>query len=466
MNNNGHKQHRHRACRSAHSTLIVMLSMSAAALLAACGSSSSTRSASASKPPAVSTRTNATSTAAASTTAAATTIPPSGSVLLTVSQANDVCASAFGQGWQTLDDLHGGHLLPGGRVALLCAPQQSAQSQGPSPEAYAVYDLIGRDVVWQADLTNLATDPQNGPDAFFGMDHLFLISQKTTPAQGLQSASTAYTLTARDLITGATDWSTAIGTEDPTVGLNVSEGVSGIPAHPQTVVLSYPDGTSAYDASTGARLWHTANGYLTPASGSYVTAGVVEIDGYQDNDYNQHLTGFDAATDRQVWDLHFPSSCQPDTDGQYLVGDVEWEFSSSCFEEHNVATGALLAERQFPSSWQNVEATPGGVAEWDGTNLAFYTTSNLKTPVWSVPSGQTTPQAISGAHMLVDAPSGSLVLDNSSGAITAHVPASFDTSSLTPQGNGGPVVDGLVESIAEDGDTAVLELDPPKLPPR
>jgi hypothetical protein len=198
------------------------------------------------------------------------------------------------------------------------------------------------------------------------------------------------------------------------------------------------------------------------ADGSYVTAGISELgDGS-----NQHITGFNAATERQVWDLSLPTPCEPEPDGQYVLGTIEWQLSTSCFEEHDVVTGALLAKRQFPSQWQNVAGRPGAVAEWDGSKLAFYATSNLTTPVWSQPAGSTTPQAISGGHLLVDAPSGSLILDNASGAITAQVPAGFDTSNLVPQGDGGPVVDGLVESIAENGDTAVLELDPPKLPPR
>jgi hypothetical protein len=35
-----------------------------------------------------------------------------GTILLTVRQANDICANTFGPGWQPFDDLHGGNRCP------------------------------------------------------------------------------------------------------------------------------------------------------------------------------------------------------------------------------------------------------------------------------------------------------------------------------------------------------------------
>jgi hypothetical protein len=111
-----------------------------------------------------------------------------------------------------------------------------------------------------------------------------------------------------------------------------------------------------------------------------------------------------------------------------------------------------------------VAYSPEGIAEYDGSKLALYKVSDLKTPTWSQKAGDTTPRAVASGHILVDAPSGSLVLSSSDGSITAHVPTSFDDGGLVTQdlAAGGYVVDGLVESISESGDTAVLELDSPQ----
>ena len=344
----------------------------------------------------------------------------------------------------------GGDLLSGGRIALSCV------AVGGSGMQVVVYDLLHDTVVWQADLSSY------GVTGFAGT-HLLLISSTTAPAQGLEGASTSYTLTARNLATGAIDWQANMGTTDPTQNTSFAEGPSGVPGHANDVVISSRGGTSAYDASTGAPVWHTKNTYLSEASGGYVTDNIVEVNGYQDNDYGQHLTGLDAQTGHVAWDLRLPSACGPDTAGVYLMGATEWQFGSSCFEEHNVGGGHLIAEQQFPSSWQNVASSPAGIAEYDGTNLALYKVTDLKAAVWTEKAGDTTPRAVSSGHILVDAPSGTLVLSGTDGSITAHVPTSFDDGSLVTQGlGGGYVTDGLVEAISEGGDTAVLELDAPQ----
>lgn len=341
-----------------------------------------------------------------------------------------------------------GTLVPGGLLVLPCAPDPSSPSS-----ILVAFDLFRRDIAWRWSLA--------GYDSFtFGTSHVFLISHVTTPATGLQSAKTAYTLTAVSLATGGKSWSAPYQAASPDDGdtqvTGLTEGPSGIAAHPQSVVLTYL-GTSAYDAQTGASLWHIPTEFDTLANGSYGTTGVIEVYGYQDNYYDSHITGFDAPNGRQRWDLRLPVACsggeEPEDD--VFAGVTEWEFSDSCEEAHDVATGKLVDDRAYPSSWQSVAATPTAVLAYDGTHLSYFVRPDLRRPAWSKPAGTTTALAVSAGHVLVDAPSGLLVLSTADGSITATVSAAFTGSGHYT------VVDGLVAQGEIDGTTSVLELDPP-----
>jgi hypothetical protein len=343
-----------------------------------------------------------------------------------------------------------GTLTPGGLLVLDCYPDSNATNS-----TLIAFNLFTRTAAWQFSLP--------GDDTYmFGTSHLFLISHHTKPATGLQSASTRYTLTAVDLTTGAKSWPVPYFADEPNSGDNgivaLTEGPSGIPGHPQSVVITYL-GTSAYDTQTGASLWHIPTEYDTQANGSYALAGVVEIYGYQDNYYDSHITGFGARTDKELWDLRLKVSCASGTDSEDDVfqGLVEWEFSDSCFQAHNVATGQLVADQAFPSSWQSVVATPTAVLEYDGSKLSFFKMPDLRHPIWSQPAGPTTPLAVSSGHVLVAAPSGLLVLSAADGSIISSVP-----TAVFPGDGSYSIVDGLVVQGSEDGATSVLELDPPQ----
>ena len=342
-----------------------------------------------------------------------------------------------------------GTLVPGGLLLLPCAPDQASAAS-----AIIAFNLFTRAVAWQF--------PLGGYDSYqVGSQHLFLISHTTAPPTGLKSASTTYTLTAVNLRNGSTSWSVPYFADNPGADDNgisaLTEGPSGFPGHPQSVVITYL-GTSAYDAGTGMNLWHIPTEYLSPASGSYALDGIVEVYGYQDNYYDSHITGFTARTDKKVWDLRLRSACAGGTgpEDDVFAGLVEWEFSDSCLFAHNVATGQLVAENIYPSSWQSVAATPDALLEYNGSRLSYFTMTDLAHPVWSQPAGPTTPLAMSAGHVLVNAPSGLLVLSTANGSITSSVPATLFS------GDGSyTVVDGLVAQGSEAGDTSVLELDPP-----
>jgi hypothetical protein len=87
-------------------------------------------------------------------------------------------------------------------------------------------------------------------------------------------------------------------------------------------------------------------------------------------------------------------------------GLVEWQFSDNCSEAHNVATGELVAERIYPSSWRSVMATPTTVLEYSHSKLSLFKMSDFAHPVWSERAGPTTPLAMSSGHALVEAPAG------------------------------------------------------------
>lgn len=342
-----------------------------------------------------------------------------------------------------------GTLVPGGLLVLTCAPSASATTS-----TLVAFDLFKRAVAWQLSLA--------GYDSYmFGTNHLFLISHDTTPPTGLKSSSTTYTLTAVSLRTGATSWTAPYFADSPNSGDNgissLTEGPSGIPGHPQDVVVTYL-GTSAYDAQTGANLWNISDEYDTEANGSYTLDGIVEIYGYQDNYYDSHITGFDARTNKKVWDLRLQAPCVADTgpEDDIFDGLVEWEFRSSCFQAHNVATGQLVADHTYPSSWQSVAATPTAILEYSHSKLSYFTMSDLNHPVWSESAGSTMPLAMSSGHVLVQAPSGMLVLSAANGSITSTVSSAFSGSGSYS------VVDGLVVQGSEDSETSVLELDPPR----
>lgn len=371
-------------------------------------------------------------------TSAPQPIPTSpGTEVLTATSANAACAAAFGRGSNTSR----AQVIPRRRVLLFCG--QLARGE----DGVVAYDVDHRTIAWQ-------TGTKAYEDSATGEQHFFLISSATTPASGLQPGHTTYTVNAVDLVTGRASWRMELpiaGTARPD-SMSVVEGLSGVPDHALSAVVSYGDGTTSYDAVTGALLWHVPRTFHSTASGSYVTAGVVEVHGLHDNAYGEHLTGFDARTGNQLWDLRFQAPCT-DVSAGHLTGIVEWRIGRRCMTRHDVATGQLLSAQPYPPTWQEVYADPNGLVAWDGASLAFYRPDDLATPVWAVPAGATTPLAISSGHILVSAPSGALLLSRADGSVSTSVSSQFASGVSTP------VRDGLVTRFEVNGDVSVLSMD-------
>ena len=142
---------------------------------------------------------------------------------------------------------------------------------------------------------------------------------------------------------------------------------------------------------------------------------------------------------------------------EFVVGTVEWFFGKDggdgCTTRHDVVTGQLLSAKPWPVTWQEVLGTPDGLVAWDGTTLALFGNEDYATPLWARPSDRTEPLAISSAHVLVDAPSGALLLDRATGAITTQVASEFESGVSA-------VREGLVVKRDVNGDVHVLSMDP------
>jgi hypothetical protein len=302
----------------------------------------------------------------------------------------------------------------GGLAVFTCSPSSG-------DEIVVGFDLYSRSIKWTVDVSSYT-------NFGVGTDHLFLVAKSQSQGNALNSGTTSYALTAKSLDTGATSWTVPLpvsNVENDYTGnsLDVTEGPSGESTNPEIAEITYL-GSSAFDSGTGQFLWHIANQYNTQASGGYIGYGIVESGNYQ-NGFGDGRTGFNPATDTQIWADPYPSDCntgfgsQPWED-QY-VGSVEWLFSSNCYFAYNFQNGQTVGSATFPSQWTSANhsglvASPKGVLVDDGTNLSFYALTNLTTPMWSVPANSASPLVIGTSNVLVQGASRLLVLSIANGS--------------------------------------------------
>ncbi len=352
-------------------------------------------------------------------------------------------------GYSFRSELDGeGPLFPGGVVVLSCG----SKSVGPAT-AIVGYSVLKGVILWRRSVAGVET---------YGATprHIVAFTSTTTPASGLQGGSTSYIITAYDVQTGRQVWSVPFAADSAAEegmfnyrGLSgIVEGPSGVPGHPEEVVIQ-DMGTSAYNAASGELLWHVPDIF-----GGYVGNGIVEKRGYEDNDEEGHVTGFNVQTGAMVWDLHLPRRCW--TDQSELVGTVQWGFGNSCVEAYDFVSGKLVSDAAYPEGWKGVAANHSYIVVFDGSSLSEFSTSDISNPLWSEPAGSTEPLIVTDGHVLVEAPSGMLVLSTQDGSVVAHVGGKFPTlnaaglETLTT----GPI-EGLVATSEENGDVAVLDLD-------
>src|ERR1700704_3071081 len=165
-----------------------------------------------------------------------------------------------------------------------------------------------------------------------------------------------------------------------------------------------------------------------------------------------------------LWRLNLPVICLScRINAAVLVGTVEWEFAHNCLQAHDVASGQVTVPPQiYPPSWKAVFADPTGVVAYDGAHLSMFVPTDLAHPIWSVPAGPTIPLAISPGHVLVNGPSGLLVLSARTGAIAARVSGDFSGKvEAESEAIHGHSIDGLIEQTVPESKTRVLDLDLP-----
>lgn len=328
-----------------------------------------------------------------------------------------------------------------GLAVFTCSPQSG-------DEFILGFNMYTREIAYKIDVASYKSFA-------VGTDHVFLLTQNNTPASGLNSGTTSYSITAKNLTDGSTSWTEAIpqkgsyqsGYVDDT--LAVTENPAGVAGVAEDAVVSF-EGTTAFNSQTGQLLWHTGNQYDTQASGSYTGLGIVEVGDYRD-EWGEGLTGENAATGTQVWAFPYPSSCQGNfynsSWGDQIAGNVEWLFSDNCYLAYNFQTGQTVATGAIPSSWTGDNATyiatPTEALVADGTHLSLYKLSNLSTPVWSIAGNDVQPLAIGSSRVLVQGATQPLFLSAANGSTIGSL------SNATP--SAGLVTNGLLV----EGDTVL-----------
>lgn len=342
-------------------------------------------------------------------------------------------------------------ITTGGVLVLHCSLDTDSK--------YVGYNLFAQKIIWTQDVDGYVKYA-------VGPNHLYAISAKHTTPSGLQPGSTSYSITSTDLTTGKSDWTVpydSFTATDATLSVS-AEGPSGTGANPNSVVLTW-GGTTAYDETSGQLLWRTRNAYDTQASGGYVDYGIVVR--YCNGTCIQGRT---AKTGGTLWKLPRTTTktCVYPTDGSYLVGPIQWQFSDKCYMAYNIQTGGIVASGTIPPTWSTHGSFLVGNGEllaFNGSQLALYRATDTSTPLWSEAAGATTrPIAISTGHLLVDAQAGIVLLNSDNGSIVR----TFAKTQLLNGIKQKNVADGLVilGDAGETGFSGVLELDVPKTLPK
>lgn len=412
-------------------------------------------------PAEVTPETTASEDSGATSTTAGSGVPLSttdvGQTLLTKEDADAICQSNVASGGSQASE-QSINLLAGRKALIDCSADATDDTGATQTQTTIIsYDLFNRTAAWSHALGV-------GSSYATGTQHLIELDHVNHPAVGLKDAYTTYSISAIDLSTGKTAWSTPIDTwinsADLTSSeqLGVAEDSAEVASGNQQVIVSLHD-TSAYNASTGKLLWHVPTVFNTQASGWYQDAGVVVVDGgmepggFTDNEYGSHWTGVDPRTGKIVWDLKAPDWLQGDS---HFEGNTLLAYGGNGYLAADLVTGKKLGKAQFPAGWENVAVHLPYVVAKVGGHLKLFKLTNLNQPVWSIPAdGDVLIYAATAGHLLVGGPSGTLLLSTADGSTTK----TFDSGqSFSAPSNGVPIA---VDGLASDNNGSVVELDPP-----
>lgn len=356
-----------------------------------------------------------------------------GTVVYTGAQTRLACGDESPAGIEVLPDAHG---------LVRCTSQVSK------------VDLLTGDVLWRV-TPSARSDGDAGQTLVTTDQGVYVITATDTPAKGLEAARTTHELTSYDMETGERAWTVPLEQSPPPGAENddsdsswkVFDGAGAGGAGSLVVVLG--DYVSAFDGLTGKPVWSVPELLPDDAPGSggeYADAGIAVSRG------SDTWAAYEVETGKQLWSKPVPDLGVEEFEAQ----DGVWSgLGSKGLMRIRLADGQLLDNRLYPQEWEDalVDADVS-VAHVDGA-LEMYATRDLRTPLWSVPSGPVQPLAATRELALVEAESGLVFVDGKTGALRNDlvVPATA--------GDPQPVDDGLVVFRDGSGLPAVLLLAPP-----
>ena len=400
-------------------------------------------------PAAAPSETTDTPTVAASPATSAAPTNPLGQTVLSSDTVTNLCtatANTSASSGQVAE------LLTGGVAILNCT------------DGLTAVDVPTGSVLWTralASSANAATDSTDaGPTTTEtllsnsgGGRNVYLLAMTTVPASGLADGYITRTITALDPHTGTQSWTQPLEPEDKqdTTSDGSALETPG-PMDGSTQVIVNLDAYSAFDAASGKPEWRTAKPDTNPTYVGYNLALSTDSSNSPEDTFD--LIATNLATGKTSWtdqlaDSQSVLASSSGFTGQ-LVGHTYWTFSDTGYDTFNILTGQQTGHALFPTAWTHTLATPDLIATYVDGTLRLFHTGNWTAPIWSVSAADTSPLAITSKALLVQAPSGNLVLNASDGSIISR--------DVALSGNASQ--DQLVDGLLNLGDS-VLELAPP-----
>ena len=301
-------------------------------------------------------------------------------------------------------------------------------------------DARAHAVLWNIDLAQGGdnSDDTNGV-LEGGSAHVYLVTVTDHPADGLQAEYFTRTVTALDEQTGTQVWTQPLEPNDKesyNPSGNVNEGPTADEA--ATVALVNVDDYSAFDANAGTPLWRVPE--LDPMDrfddSTYAAFGRTMSTTWNNND-NVLLNGVDLGTGKIEWTSPADTMASSGSGEPWgMDGESMWWIYEGGYDAWDVKTGEHTAHGVIPTSFQNPLVTPKYTVALVDTSLRAFHTGDWARPLWSVDATSAEPEVVTDESVVVNADSGTLLLDMGDGSTISE----GDESDYTA---GEPPVDGL-----------------------
>ena len=312
-------------------------------------------------------------------------------------------------------------------------------------------DARAHAVLWNIDLAQGGDYSDNTDGVLEGGDaHVYLVTVTDHPADGLQAEYFTRAVTAFDEQTGTQVWTQPLEPNDKesdNPSGSVYEGPTADGA--ATVAVVNVDDYSAFDDTVGTPLWRVPG--LDPMDrfddSTYAAFGRT-ISTTSDNNDNVQLNGVDLGTGKIEWTSPVDTQWSSASGEPWgMDGDSMWWIYEGGYDAWDVKTGKQTAHGVIPTSFQNALVTPKYTVALVDTSLRAFHTGDWAHPLWSVDATSAEPEVVTDESVVVNADSGTLLLDMGSGSTISDGDESDYTS-------GEPPVDGL--SLNGNGDIVEL----------